>query len=83
VDKAQMSDFDAYDRLPARVRAFIANSVSPPNATLIEKMLRTMPVDQFLTGIREHERLQHLMDAHRGEVAPILSGQFQLKRRRR
>jgi hypothetical protein len=83
VDKAQMSDFDAYDRLPARVRAFIANSVSPPNATLIEKMLRTMPVDQFLTGVRAHELRHHLEDAERGEVAPIPSGQFQLNRRRR
>jgi hypothetical protein len=78
-----MSDFDAYDRLPAEVRAFIANSVSPPNAMLVEKMLRTMPVDQLLTGIRAHELCQHLNDARRGEVMPIPSGQFQLKRRRR
>jgi hypothetical protein len=83
VDKAQMSDFEAYDRLPAQVRAFIANSVSPPNATLIEKMLRTMPVDQFMAGIRAHELRQHLDDARRGEVAPVPSGQFQLKPRRR
>jgi hypothetical protein len=78
-----MSDLEAYDRLPARVRAFIADSVSPPDAMRVETLLRTMSVDQFLTGVRRHELRQHLEDARRGDVAPTPSGQFQLKPHRR
>jgi hypothetical protein len=78
-----MSDLEAYDRLPPQVRAFIADSVSPPDAAKVEALLRTMSVDKFLTGIRDHELRRHLEDARRGEVAPVPSGNFQLKPRRR
>jgi hypothetical protein len=74
---------DAYDRLPPKVREFFANSVSPPDALRVLALLKTMPVDEFLAGIRRHEISQHRADVEKGKVALVESGQFQVRPRKR
>ena len=76
-----VDNMEAFDRLPAELRTFIANSIAPWNSQMAADMLRSGGLDYVMRALRNSEKIQHDGAVKAGVIPKVKYYRFALERR--